>query len=224
MCFSFLHTFLILSGSCYCLEGGTKEWISIRWTRHPILHNTRTQFWSMWRMNNGPNIDACQSINSKAYQTAIQSPLQWLQNLFNNPLIHMICPAMMKNTWRLTMWLRRHPDKVIALHADWTLPNCIWILRLKHQRTGSKAIQISMITTPTQWSSAVYFACWTWLTGGLNRRKHIQSTPFSPMRCARYFLSYHMFSGWKPVFPFAKMLSTGGSSIPEVKPFAEMLL
>jgi hypothetical protein len=31
------------------------------------------------------------------YQAAISFPLQWLHGLTNHPLIHMICPAMMRN-------------------------------------------------------------------------------------------------------------------------------
>jgi hypothetical protein len=42
-----------------------------------------------------------------------------------------------------------------------TPPGCIWIHRIKHQRTGDKLIQISMITTPTQWRVAVHFGYWT---------------------------------------------------------------
>jgi len=55
-------------------------------------------FLSMWRMNTAPNIDMWRSINSKRYRAAILSPLQRLQGLINHPLIHMMCPAMMRNT------------------------------------------------------------------------------------------------------------------------------
>jgi hypothetical protein len=57
------------------------------------------------------------SINSKAYRPAISTPEQHLQDPVNHPLIHMICPVMMKNTKCLTMWLRRHPDEVMMLPA-----------------------------------------------------------------------------------------------------------
>jgi hypothetical protein len=87
------------------------------WTRHPILPNTKRPFRSMWRMNTAPNIEACLSLNSKSYRTAFPSPLQWLQDPVIHPLIHMICPAMMKDTSHLTMWLRRHRDESIALPA-----------------------------------------------------------------------------------------------------------
>jgi len=59
----------------------------------------------------------CQSINSKPYRAAISSPLQLHQGPINHPLIHMICPAMVMNTFRLTMWLRWHPDEAIAQRA-----------------------------------------------------------------------------------------------------------
>ena len=71
----------------------------------------------MWRMNTVPNIDVCRSINSQAYRAAIPSPLQWLQDAVMYPFIRMISPAMMKNSSCLTMSLRQHPDKAIALHA-----------------------------------------------------------------------------------------------------------
>jgi len=94
----FPHTSLILSGNCDPLESGTREWILILRTRHPALHITKRPFWSMWRMNTVPNIDVYRSINSKRYRAAISSPLQRLQGLINHPLIHRICPAMMRNT------------------------------------------------------------------------------------------------------------------------------
>jgi len=36
--------------------------------------------------------------NSKRFRAEISSPLQQLQGLINHPLIHMIRPAMMRNT------------------------------------------------------------------------------------------------------------------------------
>jgi len=101
--FSFLHISSILSRSCDCLGCRTGEWISILSTRHPILHNTWRPFWTMWWMNTVPNLDVSQSINPKAYRAISSSHPQWLQDLVNHPLIHMIYPAMMKNTWHLTM-------------------------------------------------------------------------------------------------------------------------
>jgi len=44
-----------------------------------------------------------------------------------------------------------------AARIYWPPPGSIWIRRLKHQRSGGKLIQISMITTPTQWRLAVHF-------------------------------------------------------------------
>jgi len=38
------HTSSILSGSCDCLESGTRDWILILRTRHPTLHNTKRPF------------------------------------------------------------------------------------------------------------------------------------------------------------------------------------
>jgi hypothetical protein len=111
----------------------------------------------MWRMHTLPtSIDLCWSINSKPYGAAFPSPLQQLHGCINHPLIHMICPVMMRNTLRLTMWLRQHPEEAKVQPAYWTPPGCNWI-HLKHQRNGDKFIQISMITTPTQWRLSVHF-------------------------------------------------------------------
>jgi len=108
----------ILSRSCDRLGSGTMEWISILRTRHPILHNTRRSFWSRWRMNTVQLIDVCQSINLKVYQATISSPPQWHQDPVNHPLICMLCPTMLKNTWHPTMWLKQHPDETIVQHAS----------------------------------------------------------------------------------------------------------
>jgi len=160
-CFWFPHKSLIRSRSCDRLEIGTREWILILRTRHRTLHNTKTPFWSMWRMNTAQNIDMRRSVHSKQYWAAISSPPQRHQGLINHPLIHMICPAMMTNTKRLTMCLKRPPDKATAQPAYLPPPGSIWIRHLKHQKTGDKLIQISMITTPTQWRLAVHFGYWT---------------------------------------------------------------
>jgi len=154
VCFSLLHISSIFSTCCDCVRGGTRECISILRMRHSLLHNPRRPFWSMWRMNTVPNIDVHRSINLKAYRATISSLPQQLQDPVNHSFIHMIRPAMMKNTWHLTMWLIWHTDEAIAQHAYWPPPCSIRIYRLKHQRTGGKLIQISMITTPTQWKFA----------------------------------------------------------------------
>jgi hypothetical protein len=52
----------------------------------------------MWRMNSVPNTDVCPSINTKAYQALITSSQQQHHDPVNHPLIHMMCPEMMKNT------------------------------------------------------------------------------------------------------------------------------
>jgi len=49
-------------------------------------------------MNTWPNIDVCPSLNLKAYLPTISSTLQWLADLVSLLVIHMICPAVMKNT------------------------------------------------------------------------------------------------------------------------------
>jgi hypothetical protein len=56
---------LNISRSCNCLDSGTREWILILRTRHPILPNTKSLLSSIWWMNTVPNIDACQSIKSE---------------------------------------------------------------------------------------------------------------------------------------------------------------
>jgi len=154
-----MHISWILFGSCDHLESWTQEWILILSVRHPILTNTKRPFWSMWSINTAPNIDVCQSRSMNVFCTSISSTVQWLQDTVNHPLIRMICPAMMKNTECLTMWLRRHTDEVIVQHIDWPPRGYIWIHYLTHLQTGAKLIQITMITTPTQWKLAVHFCC-----------------------------------------------------------------
>jgi len=75
----------------------------------------------MWSMNIVLNIDMCQPLHSKPYRAPNSSPLQRLLDPVNYPLIHMIGPAMMRNTQRLTMWPRRHPDEVITTLTQWRL-------------------------------------------------------------------------------------------------------
>jgi len=151
----------ILSGSCDHLENGTREWILVMRTRHRIPPNTKNLFWSKRRMNTVPNIDMCRAKNSKAWWTSMSSLLQQLQDHVVQPVIHMIPPAMLKNTKCLTMCLRQHPDVVIAQQAYWLQSGSMWIHRLKHQWTGGELVQISMITTQTEWRAAVHFGYWT---------------------------------------------------------------
>jgi len=140
VCFSFLHISSILSGCCNRLGSGSKEWIWILRMRHPLLPNNKRTFWSMWRIKTLSIIDVCQSINWKAYRAVITSPCQWYQDPMNHPLIIMISPTMMKNTWWLTMLLRWHPDTLIVQPACWLPPGSVWIRFLKPQRTGGKSI------------------------------------------------------------------------------------
>ena len=92
------------------------------------------------------------------------------------------------------MWLRLHQDEGIAQHAYWLPPGSICIRHLMHQRTGGISIQISMMTTPTQWRFAVYFGHQTYQTGGVNRRKCTPSTLITIMWHSTYSISYHMVS------------------------------
>jgi len=140
--FSFLHIFSILFESYDCLESGTREWILILRMRYPILPNTKRPFWSMRGMNTVPNIDVWETMSKKAYRAAISSPLQRTQYPVNHPSIPMIWPWMMKNTQRLTMWLRRHPDQAITQHVYWPQPGSRWYCHLKYQRTWGNLIQI----------------------------------------------------------------------------------
>ena len=136
VCFSFLHISSILSGCCDRFASGTREYIFILLMRHPILSNTKTPFRCMWTMNTAPNNEVCRSMNLKAYQAAISFSLQWLQDPVNHPLIHMICPAMIKDSFCLTMWLRWHPDEAITQHAYWPPPGSISIRCLARQQKG----------------------------------------------------------------------------------------
>jgi len=102
------------------------------------------------------------------------------------------------------MWLRWHPDEAITQHNTWPPPGSISIPHLKHQWTAGKLIQLSLITTPTQWRLAVHCGYRTQLTGAVSRRKRSESTPISPMWHTTYSLSYHMVSEWIAVFLLAK--------------------
>ena len=70
--------------------------------------------------------------NSKPYRATISSPVHRHQGPINHALIHMNCPAMMRNTQRLTMWLRRHLDKEIAQRAYCPRPGSIRIRCMNH--------------------------------------------------------------------------------------------
>jgi len=178
-------------------------------------------FWSVWRMNTVPSIHVWRSVNQKAYQPKIPSPQQWLQDLGNLHFIHQICPAMMKNTWSVTMRPKQHPDQSIAQHASWPLPGSIWIHCLSFKSTAGNLIWLSMITTPTPWRLAVHFGYWISPTGGNNKRKRTQSTPISLMWHETYSLSCHMVSEWRPVFLLGEKLSAGGSKNPPAWLFAK---
>jgi len=193
-------------------------------TRHPIIRNTRKLFWSKWGMNTVLKVDVWRSINSKASQAAILAPLQRLLDPVNHPLIHMICPVMMRNTYRLPMWQRQHLEKVLVQHIYWPQPGSISIPHLTHESTASELIQISISTTPTQWRVAVHLGYWILLTCGGNRRKRTQSTLISPVWRATYSVSYHMVSEWRPVFPLGEILLAGDSQKTQVRPFAKTLL
>jgi len=173
--------------------------------------NTKRHSWSMWRMNTAPYVNVCRSLNPKLYWTTISSPLERLQHPVNLPSTHLICPVMMNNTYHLTMWLKLNLDEAIALHAYWPPPGSIWFHCLNDLRTGGKKVQISIITTPTQWICAVHFGYRISPTAGDNKRKLTNSTPISWMWRASYSLSYHMVSEQGPVVPLRKMLSAGDS-------------
>ena len=49
-------------------------------------------------MNTAPNIDIHPSLNLGAYRVTISYSVQWVLDLFNLPLIHMLGSAMVKNT------------------------------------------------------------------------------------------------------------------------------
>jgi len=178
----------------------------------------------MWRGNTVRNIDVCWSLQPKAYWASISSPPWCLQEPVNHRLIHIIRPAMIKNTSFLTMWLKWHPDEAIAQYADWPSPGSIWIHRLNHQRTGGKLIQISMITTTTQWRITVHCGSRTSPTGSANSSNRTQSTLISPSWHSTLSLSYHTVLEWRPVFPLHEMLSAGGSRRQKLRSFAEKSL
>jgi len=149
--FSFLQISSILSGSYDRLQSLTGQWILILRTRHSTWHNTKRLFGTIWRMNAVTNIDLGQSIQSNLNQSAVSSPLQQHQSPIDHSLIIMICPAMMRNTECVTLWLRRHPHEAILEAAYWVLSATIWVCHLTHHTIGDKSIHISMIASATQW-------------------------------------------------------------------------
>jgi hypothetical protein len=68
-------------------------------------------------MNTAPTIDVSQSIITKAYRAAILSTPQCLLDPVNHPLIDIICPVMLKNTYCVSMWPTWQSDEAIAPHG-----------------------------------------------------------------------------------------------------------
>jgi len=114
VCIWFQHTFSILSGSCAYIACRTRDWILILRTRLLILPNTKWNCWNMCRMNNVPNIDVSLSFNLKVYRATISSSVHWPLDLVNHVMIHMICTAMMKNTYSLKISLKCQVDEAMA--------------------------------------------------------------------------------------------------------------
>jgi len=96
--FSWQHSLLIISGSCDHLGSGTREWILFLRTILLIPPDIQRHFWSMLRTNTALNIDDFPWLNLRAYRATICSLPQWHLDLINLLMIHMICPAIMKNT------------------------------------------------------------------------------------------------------------------------------
>jgi len=78
-----------------------------------------------------------------------------------------------------------------------------------------------MSTTPTLGRLAVHSGHWISQTAGVNKRYCTLSTPIPAIWQALYYLSYHMLSGWRPVFPLGGTWSAGASKNPQVRPFAK---
>jgi len=188
-----------------------------------ILPNTSKPFCSMWRTNTAWNIDVCRSLSPKTYRRTISAPTQWLLDLLNLLMIHIICGATMKNTECVTRWPKQHLDEAIVLQAYWQPQASIWIYLPNYHTTDGKWIGILMITTPTQWRLVVHFGYQISPTAGASKKKHTQSTPNSPMSDATYSLLYITVSEWRPVFPSSEMWLGGCSQEPQARPFANLL-
>jgi len=146
---------------------------------------------------------------------------QWLRDLVNHLLIHMICAVMMQDTSHIKMWLKHHPDEAIAPHAYWKPHDSIWICRLSHQKMGGKLIWILLITTKTLWWLAVHFGYQIPSTGVVSKRKHTRSMLISLMWHTAYCLSYQRTTKSGLVFPLAERSSAGVSHLIHVRPFAK---
>lgn len=132
----------------------------------------------------------------------------------------MILPALMMYSYLQILWVRQHSDNAIPQHAYWMLPAYLCIHHLKHKRTDGKLIQILIITTPNQLRLAPHLGYRTWLTWGVRKRIWTGSTPIPPMWPSTYSITYTAVSEWSPVFPLNEMVSAGGSTQPQLRPFA----
>jgi len=178
-------------------------------------------FWGMWRMNTVPNKDDYASLSQKDYRVAISSPPPWLQNLLNLDFMHMICPAIMKNTECLEMWLEWHLKEGIVQHARWQPQGFIPTHHLKHLGTGAKLIHIWMIATPNVWWFTAHLGYHISPIGGANRRKPPQSTPISLEWRTTYSLSYLIQSEWSPVASLGMTFAAGGRQKPQPRHYAK---
>jgi len=91
-------------------------------------------------MNTAPNLEVYPSLNLKEYQATISVPAQWTGDLVNLLMIDIIRSATMKNTYHLTVWLKRCPDAAIAKHFYLQPQGSSSIFHLDHVRTGGKLI------------------------------------------------------------------------------------
>jgi len=119
--------------------------------RLQILPTTKGHFQTMCRINTVPNDNVCWLTKSTLYQAVISSPLKQLQDPGTNPVIYIICNAMVKNTYPLTMWLKWQANKMLRQHPNSVPTGSIHFHRLKHSSTGGKLFQIFKITTLTKW-------------------------------------------------------------------------
>jgi hypothetical protein len=109
------------------------------------------------------------------------------------------------------MWLKQHSVEAIMQYTYWLPLGSIWIHRLKHERTGGKLIQISIISAMTQWRLAVHVGCRAEPTDCGSCKKHTKLTPISPMSHESYSVLYHIVSQWSPDIPLCQIVHVGDS-------------
>jgi len=162
-------------------------------------------------MNTVLNIDVCPSLNPSVYWATISSPPQLVQDLVNLVMIHMISPAMWKNTKHQKMWQKWHPDDAIMQQTFFQLHSSIWLPCLNSQGAGGKLVWILIITYPTQCRFEIHCGYQISLNAENKQRKCTQIAFISLRWHETKSPSYWMVLEWMAAAVLGRMLLAGGS-------------